>query len=120
QLPLPPQDPPLPSQSPSHPRDFSLPPPDFSPPPLDFAQQPQSLPPTLPERIHEDTDAEFTDVSEHYYCTYHSMLNGQPCTVEGAFLLHGTSPTPVQPKSPVNWSPYCNRIEFEMAEFTFK
>ncbi|KAG1854522.1 hypothetical protein F4604DRAFT_1539648, partial [Suillus subluteus] len=116
----PPQDPPLLSQSPPRHRDFSPPPPGFSPPPPDFAQPPQSLPPILPERIHEDTDAEFTDASERYYRTHHSMLNGRPCTAKGAFLPYGTPPTPVPPKSPVDWSPYRNRTEFEMAEFAFK
>lgn len=39
---------------------------------------------------------------------------------DGTFLLHGTPLTPVPPKAPNDWSPYCNRIEFEVAEFTFK
>ncbi|KAG1846644.1 hypothetical protein F4604DRAFT_1884139 [Suillus subluteus] len=39
---------------------------------------------------------------------------------DGAFLLHGTPPTPVPPKAPDDWSPYHNRIEFKVAEFTFK
>ncbi|KAG2153851.1 hypothetical protein DEU56DRAFT_711161, partial [Suillus clintonianus] len=111
-LPLPPQ----PSRSPSRPREFSLPPPDFS-------QQPQLSPPTLPGPIHEDPngpDAEFTDVNERYYHTYHSMLNGRPCAADGTFLLHGTPPTPVPPRPPGDWSPYRNRIEFETAEFVFK
>ncbi|KAG2336476.1 hypothetical protein BDR05DRAFT_978785 [Suillus weaverae] len=39
---------------------------------------------------------------------------------DGTFLPHGTPPTPAPPKAPNDWSPYCNRIEFEAAEFAFK
>ncbi|KAG1797296.1 uncharacterized protein BJ212DRAFT_1450497 [Suillus subaureus] len=39
---------------------------------------------------------------------------------DGTFLLHGTPPTPVPLKAPDDWSPYCNGIEFEAAEFAFK
>ncbi|KAG1830282.1 hypothetical protein F4604DRAFT_1548742, partial [Suillus subluteus] len=107
---------PSPSWSPSLPQDFSLPPPDFSQPP-----QPSS--PILPGPFHEDpnsTDAEFTDASERYYRTYHSVLNGRPCAADGTFLPHGTPPTPAPLKAPDDWSPYRNRIEFEVAEFAFK
>ncbi|KAG1896783.1 uncharacterized protein F5891DRAFT_1192680 [Suillus fuscotomentosus] len=115
--------PPQPSRSPSHPRDFSPPPPEFSPPPRDFSQPPQPSPPMPSEPTHEDSDnadAEFTDSSERCYRTYHSMLNGRPCTADGEFLPHGAPPTPMPQKAPDDWSPYHNRIEFEAAEFAFK
>ncbi|KAG2119082.1 uncharacterized protein F5147DRAFT_542278, partial [Suillus discolor] len=35
-------------------------------------------------------------------------------------LPPGTPPTPVPPKSPHDWSPYPNDIEFATAEFVFK
>ncbi|KAG1850375.1 hypothetical protein DFJ58DRAFT_842446 [Suillus subalutaceus] len=115
QLPSPPQSPPPDFLPP--PPDFSPPPPDFSPPPPDFL--PPRSPPG-PMADDEDPDSEFTDASERYYCMYHSLLNGRPCTADGAFLPPGTPPTPVPPKSPHDWSPYCNDIEFAMAEFVFK
>ncbi|KAG2103398.1 uncharacterized protein F5147DRAFT_654718 [Suillus discolor] len=68
----------------------------------------------------EDPDSEFTDASKRYYRTYHSLLNGRPCTADGVFLPPGTPPTPVPPKSPHDWSPYRNDIEFATAEFVFK
>ncbi|KAG2058243.1 hypothetical protein BDR06DRAFT_876362, partial [Suillus hirtellus] len=43
-----------------------------------------------------------------------------PCMTDGIFLLHGTPSTPVLLKASNDWSPYCNRIEFEVAEFAFK
>jgi hypothetical protein len=45
---------------------------------------------------------------------------GQPCTADGEFLPHGTPSTPMPLKAPDDWSPYCNRVKFEMAEFAFK
>ncbi|KAG1815847.1 hypothetical protein DFJ58DRAFT_636807, partial [Suillus subalutaceus] len=68
----------------------------------------------------DGADTEFTDASQHYYCTHHSTLNGRPCTADGAFLLPDTPPTPTPPEAPDDWSPYRNRIKFEMAEFVFK
>ncbi|KAG1863920.1 hypothetical protein F4604DRAFT_1882154 [Suillus subluteus] len=121
--PLPPRHHPQPSQSPSHPRDFTPPPPDFTPPPPDFSQHPQPSSPAPSEPTHEDSDsadAEFTDLSKWCYRTYHSMLNRRPCTADGEFLPHGTPPTPMPPKAPDDWSPYRNRLEFEMAKFAFK
>ncbi|KAG1801316.1 hypothetical protein EV424DRAFT_1545429 [Suillus variegatus] len=123
QLP-PPHDHPQQSLSPEfHPRYFSPPPQDFSLPPLGFSQPPQPSPPTLPEPTHEDSndaDAEFTDESERYYRMHHSVLNRRPCTADGEFVPHGTPPPPIPQKAPDNWSPYRNRIEFEVAEFAFK
>ncbi|KAG1889253.1 hypothetical protein F4604DRAFT_1915123 [Suillus subluteus] len=113
QLPLPPHHHPQPSQSPSHPRDFSPPPLDFSLPPLDFSPPPQPSPPTLsePREDSDNADAEFTDSN---------LRLGRPCMADGEFLPHGAPPTPMPQKAPDDWSPYCNRIEFEVAEFTFK
>ncbi|KAG2036409.1 hypothetical protein BDR03DRAFT_829188, partial [Suillus americanus] len=83
---------------------------------------PRPSSPILPGPTHEDsnTDAEFTDASKHCYRTFHSKLNGRPCMADGTFLLHGTPPTPAPLKAPNDWSPYRNRIEFEVAEFAFK
>ncbi|KAG1838971.1 hypothetical protein F4604DRAFT_1691443 [Suillus subluteus] len=96
-------------------------PPQFSPPPPDIPLPPQSSPgpapadedPTLPE-------AQFTDASGRYFRTYHPLLNGLPCSADGVFLPPGTPPTLPPPKSPHDWSPYRNDIEFVTAEFIFK
>ncbi|KAG1809209.1 hypothetical protein EV424DRAFT_1543155 [Suillus variegatus] len=95
--------------------------PNFSPPPDILPLPPQSSPgpnvavddPDLPE-------AEFTDASGQYYRTYHALLNGQPCMADGMFLPPGTPPTFPPPKSPRDWSPYRNDMEFATAEFVFK
>ncbi|KAG1727956.1 uncharacterized protein EDB91DRAFT_1253701 [Suillus paluster] len=111
-------------------------PPQFLPPPPDNLPPPQSspgpapaddlLPPrSLPGPAPADEDpnlpeAQFTDTSERYFRTYHPLLNGLPCSADGVFLLPGTPPTLPPPKSPRDWSPYHNNIEFVTAEFVFK
>ena len=145
QSPLPfPEDFSPPPQSPAPPPDFS-PPPQSPVSPPDFYPPPRSSPPIYPEPAaapdgylnDPQADAEFTDESECYYRTYHSSLNGEslliyqfgfnsdvrlgrPCAADGTFLEPGTPPSPVPTKSPHDWSPYRNRIEFETAEFMFK
>ncbi|KAH9946685.1 hypothetical protein B0H21DRAFT_808643 [Amylocystis lapponica] len=51
---------------------------------------------------------------------YHPLLNGKPCAEDGTYLPEGSTPPPRQDPSPDDWSPYNNRIEFELAEFLFK
>ncbi|KAG1901623.1 uncharacterized protein F5891DRAFT_1128048 [Suillus fuscotomentosus] len=51
-------------------------------------------------------------------CAYLHL--GRPCTADGEFVPHGTPPPPIPQKAPDDWSPYRNRIEFEVAEFVFK
>jgi hypothetical protein len=57
-------------------------------------------------------------------CFSHSFdlhpLLGLPCSADGVFLPPGMAPTPPPPKSPRDWSPYRNDIEFVTAEFVFK
>ncbi|EGO04775.1 hypothetical protein SERLA73DRAFT_68443 [Serpula lacrymans var. lacrymans S7.3] len=77
----------------------------------------------LPMDVDESSDgleAEFTDASEHFYRTYHLYLNGQPCTADGVILPPDSPPFPAPEKSPDDWTPYRNRIEFELAELLFK
>ncbi|KAG2128044.1 uncharacterized protein EDB93DRAFT_1243604 [Suillus bovinus] len=43
----------------------------------------------------------------------------RPCDVTGRFLADGAPPTPPPIKSPDDWAPYRNRVEFETAEFLY-
>ncbi|KAG2030016.1 hypothetical protein BDR03DRAFT_842738, partial [Suillus americanus] len=113
-----PQDVPLPPQPSPPPREFVSPPPDFDPPPQSSPLRHPSHRPTVNDK--GDEEAEFMDPSERYYRTYHSVLNGRPCTADGVFLPPGAPPTLPPPKSAHDWSPYRNDIEFATAEFTFK
>lgn len=51
---------------------------------------------------------------------FSDSLLGRPCTADGMFLPPGTPPTLPPLKSPHDWSPYHNDMEFAMAEFVFK
>ncbi|KIK95756.1 hypothetical protein PAXRUDRAFT_25378 [Paxillus rubicundulus Ve08.2h10] len=63
--------------------------------------------------------ADFTDSSKRLYCTYHQFLNGRPCSADGEFLPAGAPPPPPKEKAPDDWTPYRNRVEFELAELLF-
>ncbi|KAH7924426.1 hypothetical protein BV22DRAFT_1047450, partial [Leucogyrophana mollusca] len=122
------------AQQPSHNTRPSLPtqptPPPLSPPPPISPPQfsPQRDYPhharydsTRTDQSSDGPDAEFVDASKHLYRTYHPYLNGQPCTAAVRRPLHPRSPPPPAPeKSPDDWTPYRNRIEFELAELLFK
>ncbi|KAG1835972.1 hypothetical protein DFJ58DRAFT_719199 [Suillus subalutaceus] len=43
----------------------------------------------------------------------------RPCDVTGQFLEDGAPPLPPPDKSPDDWTPYRNRVEFETAEFLY-
>ncbi|KAG1882348.1 hypothetical protein F4604DRAFT_1879473 [Suillus subluteus] len=43
----------------------------------------------------------------------------RPCDENGTFLPPGSPPKPLSDKSPTDWTPYRNRVEFETAEFFF-
>ncbi|KAG2124069.1 hypothetical protein BD769DRAFT_1628798 [Suillus cothurnatus] len=44
---------------------------------------------------------------------------GRPCDPEGNFLLPGALPLPLSEKSADDWTPYCDRLEFELADYIF-
>ncbi|KAG1869708.1 hypothetical protein C8R48DRAFT_771097 [Suillus tomentosus] len=50
---------------------------------------------------------------------YHEVLTGRICDENGNFLDPGTPPAPYTTKSPDDWTPYRNRLEFEAAEFLY-
>src|SRR6267154_5428604 len=43
----------------------------------------------------------------------------RPCDETGQFLEDGAPPTPPPSKSPDDWTPYRNHVEFETAEFLY-
>lgn len=47
------------------------------------------------------------------------FVSGQPCDSEGNFLAEDVPPLPYTDTSRNDWSPYGNRLEFEMADFLF-
>ncbi|KAI0629758.1 hypothetical protein C8Q77DRAFT_1280491 [Trametes polyzona] len=54
-------------------------------------------------------------------CTIQSPFNaGLPCDQNGHFLPEGTPPPPRTSAQSGDWSPFCHRIEFELAEFLYK
>ncbi|KIK82056.1 hypothetical protein PAXRUDRAFT_154653 [Paxillus rubicundulus Ve08.2h10] len=42
-----------------------------------------------------------------------------PCDKKGDFLENDASPTPLHKKPNNDWSPYRNRLEFELADFLY-
>ncbi|KAG1743374.1 hypothetical protein EDD22DRAFT_958799 [Suillus occidentalis] len=69
--------------------------------------------------IPDDLNAEFFGLGDRLYRNYHPKLNARPCNVTGQFLPDGAPPTPPPIKSPDDWAPYRNRVEFETAEFLY-
>ncbi|KAG1888937.1 uncharacterized protein F5891DRAFT_1131963 [Suillus fuscotomentosus] len=64
-------------------------------------------------------DMEFVEPGDHLYQNYHTGLNARPCNMDGIFLLPGTQPPPLENVATGDWTPFCNRTEFEMAEFLY-
>ncbi|KIJ58700.1 hypothetical protein HYDPIDRAFT_33914 [Hydnomerulius pinastri MD-312] len=60
-----------------------------------------------PDENPDDAEAEYTDASSH------------PCSLDGEFLPAGAPPPPPEAKANNDWSPYRNRVEFELAELLF-
>ncbi|KAG2151076.1 uncharacterized protein EDB93DRAFT_1240140 [Suillus bovinus] len=69
--------------------------------------------------IPDNLNAEFFGPGDRLYRNYHPKLNARPCDVTGRFLADGAPPTPPPIKSPDDWAPYRNRVEFETAEFLY-
>ncbi|KAG1720676.1 hypothetical protein EDB19DRAFT_1917810 [Suillus lakei] len=64
-------------------------------------------------------DVEFWGPGDRLYRNFHKDLDARPCDENGTFLPPGSPPKPLSDKSPNDWTPYRNRVEFETAEFFF-
>ncbi|KAG1724210.1 uncharacterized protein EDB91DRAFT_1255351 [Suillus paluster] len=67
----------------------------------------------------DNLDTQFVGPGDRLYCNYHPKLNARPCDATGQFLEDGASPMPPPSKSPDDWTPYRDRVEFETAEFLY-
>ncbi|KAG2126953.1 hypothetical protein DEU56DRAFT_872848 [Suillus clintonianus] len=67
----------------------------------------------------DNLDTQFVGPGDRLYRNYHPKLNARPCDATGQFLEDGASPTPPPSKSPDDWTPYRDRVEFETAEFLY-
>ncbi|KAF8545662.1 hypothetical protein OG21DRAFT_1492080 [Imleria badia] len=65
-----------------------------------------------------DIETEFFGAGDKLYRNYHKLLNSRPCDAQGAFLPKGASPS-LQEKAADDWSPFGNRLEFELADFFY-
>ncbi|KIK78808.1 hypothetical protein PAXRUDRAFT_28532 [Paxillus rubicundulus Ve08.2h10] len=75
--------------------------------------QPEHSPPP------PDMETHFFGPADKLYRNYHSKLTGQPCNAAGAFLPDGSPPPPLHNRSDNDWTPYHNRLEFELANFLY-
>jgi len=75
---------------------------------------PHSCSPHLsPGLIPEGTDASGFKI-------YHPLINGRPCDEQGNYLPPDTPPPPRCPdRTPDDWTPFRDRIEFETAELLY-
>ncbi|KAG1884298.1 hypothetical protein F4604DRAFT_1878722 [Suillus subluteus] len=67
----------------------------------------------------DNLEMKFWGPGDKLYCNYHPKLNGRPCDAAGQFLEDGAPPMPPLSKSPDDWTPYWDRVEFETAEFLY-
>ncbi|KAG1776217.1 hypothetical protein EV702DRAFT_1230368 [Suillus placidus] len=73
----------------------------------------------IPCSAQSPTPAEFFGAGDRLYRNYHPSLTGRPCDPEGNFLPPGALPLPPSAKSTDDWTPYRDRLEFELADYTF-
>ncbi|KAG1743142.1 hypothetical protein EDB19DRAFT_1894810 [Suillus lakei] len=66
-----------------------------------------------------DVDNIFFGPGDRLYHNYHPKLNTHPCDATGHFPEDGAPPAPPPDKSPDDWTPYRDWVEFETAEFLY-
>ncbi|KAG1763973.1 hypothetical protein EV702DRAFT_1182667 [Suillus placidus] len=73
----------------------------------------------IPRSAQSPIPAEFFGAGDRLYRNYHPSLTGRPCDPEGNFLPPGALPLPLSEKSADDWTPYRDRLEFELADYIF-
>ncbi|KAG2754832.1 hypothetical protein P692DRAFT_20720601 [Suillus brevipes Sb2] len=73
----------------------------------------------IPRSAQSPAPAEFFGAGDRLYRNYHPSLTGRPCDPEGNFLPPGALPLPLSEKSADDWTPYRDRLEFELADYIF-
>lgn len=73
----------------------------------------------IPRSVQSPTPAEFVGTGDRLYRNYHPSLTGRPCDSEGNFLPPGVLPLPLSEKCSDDWTPYRDRLEFELAYYIF-
>ncbi|KAI5999674.1 hypothetical protein EDD15DRAFT_2386398 [Pisolithus albus] len=63
--------------------------------------------------------SEFVGSGSKLYRNYHPGLNARRCDAHGQFLPDDAPPPPRAERAPDDWTPYHNRLEFELADFLF-
>ncbi|KAG2102871.1 uncharacterized protein F5147DRAFT_746797 [Suillus discolor] len=71
------------------------------------------------EEAQRRTNNELWELKHGLIRDYHETLTGRICDENGNFLNPGTPPPPYTAKSPDDWTPYRNRLEFECANFIY-
>ncbi|KIN93763.1 hypothetical protein M404DRAFT_170289 [Pisolithus tinctorius Marx 270] len=67
----------------------------------------------------EQVRTEFVGPGRKLYRNYHTGLDARRCDAEGNFLPDDAPPPPRVQKSLDDWTPYRNRLEFELTDFLF-
>ncbi|KAI6094139.1 hypothetical protein EDD17DRAFT_1516295 [Pisolithus thermaeus] len=71
------------------------------------------------DQEHKAMTVEFVGPGSKLYCNYHLGLNAQKCDACGQFLPDDALPPPHAEKALDDWTPYCDQLEFELANFLF-
>ncbi|KAN0086206.1 hypothetical protein V8E55_007340 [Tylopilus felleus] len=83
-------------------------------------------PPSTPRPTPQDEDMNFPQVEAEFlgpcntvFRNYHPLMRAHPCDFNGDFLLPGAPPPPLEPPNEDDWTPFHNRLEFELADFLY-
>ncbi|KAI9439187.1 hypothetical protein H4582DRAFT_2111330 [Lactarius indigo] len=78
----------------------------------DWPNSPPPDPPPADGGVHEEEEGPEWE--------FHPSLCATPCDENHVYLPPGTTPSPPPARAPDDWTPYCNRVEFELAEFLYQ
>ncbi|KAI9432304.1 hypothetical protein BJY52DRAFT_1132806 [Lactarius psammicola] len=90
------------------------------PPSRLLADAPDSPPPDFDAHWQMNGDLDDEGGEDGPEWEYHGTLCATPCNEDHVYLPPGTPPTPPPVQSPDDWTPYHNRVEFELAEFLYR